>query len=893
MKNRILCGRCRAVTSLLAAGVLSVSGGDPPVPPRVELVATNPAIDVLSWPQSGTPFYLEEMVSLEPPRVWTPVDLEPETVDGVAKVLVPKTGGLRFFQLRHDPDLTTLLLDHGRQVAVDLPLVDAGDGEYLDLPFLDRFEPRRLGPLHGVPRVAGAGFVLTPGLWEIPLQTFCLKTGTPGPGVGTGFLPASFAGPRADVLQKILDAYSGDPTADQEETQILLWAVVVRTHLDRVPAAIRALADRWLSADDIRRLNAAADRKAALEAAFAWRYRRLLLGPGGLFEDLPPTVKEALQWDAEFEEALGRATELSYEDLQNLAFAAAPPPVPPGPQREIPYGRWVWMPDSDTPAGGCVARFLVLWYAETVVQFCVPEEITIETDGLGRITRLADRMGNEIVVGYDAAVAPLAVAGDAGLTGHAFDEIRLKGPPDPDDPRRLLAVTHQGTGWVFVGTPGGGGTPGAGARFPDPVGRYAFAVEQKAEVARLDRELSRVHAGRPPGRGTDAERLLNLAHFCEGLRLALIAAEPDDGPEFPHLADRLGLAQRAWVAEFARFCASGSGPGLLGSGPTPGWGARVRNFLNRLFPSRRQPVYFSPVNSGQQYVAPSYRPSNSQVQDYQTLNQQYQQALKPVDKLFWFLPMPDLFKVPRTVVTKGISWQLPWWEYAGRKIADPEGKLKPPWLMAGSRGAPVPAGPQPAGAGRADYDVPSVEVVWDPGPIEGSPGISPARLAAVREFVGTMLRVSAHLQAAALAMDRQWGAFEAGDELWYRLQGAYAVHQLRSAGAALWDVADAIERLTGVIRDEGTEDLWVTREEIEGIRQGLVTDGFPEETKAGFRAAGFTEAQIEACRQVSVDWAPDADGYPVLGALDGLGPVLREYGAWFLQFPAPFDPAAN
>ena len=59
---------------------------------------------------------------------------------------------------------------------------------------------------------------------------------------------------------------------------------------------------------------------------------------------------------------------------------------------------------------------------------------------------------------YDESVAPLTVPADGAIIGDAFDRIRIQGSPDPEDPRRLLEVAHDSVGWVFVGTPNGGGT---------------------------------------------------------------------------------------------------------------------------------------------------------------------------------------------------------------------------------------------------------------------------------------------------------------------------------------------------------------------------------------------------------------------------------------------------
>jgi len=462
--------------------------------------------------------------------LWHPVDAVPE-IDGDAwRVVLPKREGLRFYQLRYDPDWSSIFWDYGRKLAADLPMQGGDPGEYLDLPFLDAFSPWRLAPLWTVPRLGQGGYVLAPGLWEVSLQTFCLKAGTGAPGGGDGFVPASFQGPRADLIRKVLDGFSADPSGGQESTQILLWAILLRTRMDTLPVPVQALANQWFSEADIQRLNVAAERKHALEDAYAERFKRWFFGPGGVFEDLPQEVQDAILWDAAFEEALAGG-EVSYEELQELAFAAAAPAAPDEPPPpEIPYGRWVWMPTEDNPPGGYLIRFLVYWYGETLVQFCVPENLTVESDDLGRITRIADLAGNEILTTYDPTVAALAVAGDAGVTGHAFAEIRLKGPADPEDPRRLLEAVHEGVGWVLTGTPAGGGVPGAGARFPDAEARYNHALDQKAEIQRLDAELQRIYPGRSPGQPDSAARLLNLAEYCEGLRLALAEAEPDDSP---------------------------------------------------------------------------------------------------------------------------------------------------------------------------------------------------------------------------------------------------------------------------------------------------------------------------------------------------------------------------
>ncbi|MCP5520795.1 MAG: hypothetical protein H7A46_04535 [Verrucomicrobiales bacterium] len=875
----------------------------PPTPPELTLVVTDPQWDVLSWPQSAEGFYLEEASGLVPPVIWHPVDAVPLSDGDLWRVALPKREGLRFFQLRYDPDWPSIFWDYAHKLAADLPVKAGFSDEFLDLPFLDAFAPWRLAPLWGVPRQGEGGYVLAPGLWEIALQTFCLKAGTGAPGGGDGFVPASFQGPRADLLLKVLDGFSADPSGGQESTQVLLWAMLLRTRMDSLPGPVQALANQWLSEADLQRLNVAADGKHAIEDAYAERFKLWFFGPGGVFEQLPREVQDAILWDAGFEESLASSVELPYEALQELAFAAAEPAEPDGlPPRDIPYGRWAWMPTDGNPPAGYLIRFLVFWYGETLVQFCVPEEITVETDVFGRITRIADLGGNEIHTSYDATVPSLAVAGDDGVTGHAFGEIRLKGPADPEDPRRLLETVHAGVGWVLSGTPAGGGTPGAGARFSDPQGRYDHALSQKAEIRRLDTELQRVHPGRTPGPLDSVARLLDLAEYCEGLRLALLEAEPDDSPEFPYLADRLGLAYRAWVAEFARFCAGEGGapvrslpgePPELAGPPQPGWGGRIKNFLSRVFPRYKPPYYMQAANSGSQNLGLSPVPTNAQTQSGQALQQQYQQAVKPLDKLLSLLSLPFPLKAHRKAIDAGISWNFNLWGRAGDAVNDPEGYAKRHGLKftRASRTGLAGAG-APSGMAGLDYDVPTVPLFWDYGPVEVDPDITPARLEATTVLIDRLMRVSACLQAATVAIERQYGALQAGDGYWYRLQGAYAVCHERAAGSALWDAAGAIEAWIAVLRDEGVEDPWITREDLEQIIGQLRTEGFSEWKKASFRKAGLSEEAIEECLQASLDWTPELDGYPLFGSLEEVARVSRELGASLMQFPVLPDPAS-
>lgn len=895
------------------------SRAEPPTtpPPRLLLSLTNGSSDVVSWPATADGYYLETASDLGTPAVWTPADTEPQAEGGLLRLVLPRAEGLRLFQLRRDPDLASLMFDHARKLAADLALVSVTGHEYPDLPFLDPFAPRRLAPLSFTPRVVAGGFVLTPGLWEINLRSFCLKMGTPGPGEGDGFLAGPFEGPRAGIVAKVIRGYSLDPGGDQESTQILLWAIILRTRIDSLPAPIQALAAAYLPADDIQALNTSADRKAALETAYGRRYTRFLFGPGGLFSGLPEDIRKSLAWDAAAADALAHSGQLSFEEIQSRVFAATPPSLPAEPGREIAFGRWSWVPSENHPPGGYLLRFLIASYDETLVQFCVPEDIAVETDALGRITRLADGMGNEIRTTYDPSVPPLPVTGDDGVRGYALASIALTGPADPDDPRRLLRATHNAVGWVLSGDPVGGGTPAASDRFPAATTRYTWALRQRVELARLDAELTRVHPGRTPGPAASAGRLMQLAHYCEGLRLALLAAEPEDGPDFPLLADRLGLAYRAWVSEFARFAEGTSGPAqrTLASAsspsPTPDLGntppaargpdsatpnavpkrSRYRAFMDWYDDWLSGRTKAQPALQNQQDVSYSSKPTAGQVNQDHQLVQQYQQAVKPVRILFGFLPLPGFLSINKVSIDGGIVASLNLWGTTTDRIFAAKAEPVAPGLNAtptvpglhtgrlASTALPIP-----------DYQVVTVEHYWEIGPVTGGNGISQARLDATRNLIEALMRGAAHLYAAQVASDRQLGAFQAGDTEWYRRQGACAIAQQRAAGTALWNAADAVIAWTTLMREENVDDPWISKTDLEQILDRLRTQGFTADELETFRKAQVRDADIEACRRWVLDWAPTEDGYALFGRMEEMTETFRQLGTYLLTFPDPFWP---
>lgn len=868
---------------------------------KLNIVYSPPTGVTLTWPQTAVERVLEQADSLAPPVVWKPVAAAVTMSGNLNTLTLPGAGAPQFYRLKGMVDIAQLMRDHAANLAADLPLQVSLTNAFPDLPFLDDFNPTLLGPLSRVPTGTNGSPILFPGLWEIELESYCLKTGTTGPTEGDGYLPLAYAGPRADIIQKVLQGLNPEANIAQESAQILLWAIILRTPLETLPAAVQDLARQLLSADDLRRLAVAVAAKTALEDEYVARMTDVFLGPDGLFKDLPASIRDSLRQGNQFETSLRENANVSYDTLQSLAFAPESLVELAGTPREIPRGRWAWIPASPSAPYGFLARYLPFFYDVTIVQYCVPEDLAIEADNLGRITAIEDGQGQRIETVYEDTLAPLEFNGDPSVRGYAFRSIRLIGPADPENPRQLLEATKGGLGWTLVGVPAGTqtSTPGGG-RYVNADQRYAWTLTRIAELNRLDREFTRVHPGRPAVAPGITANLINLAGYGEALRQALAGAFPEEDPQGPYLADRLGLAYRAWISQLTAFCV-----GNPGASPTPlrttppdednpaplasirASGTGVSGFsLDSLFFWRKpkpapKPVtsswyeYTDNLNHGipSVYVhAGSYGTQNLGLSNNKTQGARQRanedlvyvrdasgKLLYVVNKAHSVAGVPAPWTVPLQVVKAIIDGTVNLF-YAA---ADILGSLDPP---------------------RSDFTTLAVASIVDPGPLTPDPGMSAQRLQAARAFLEADLRLAANFHAAAVSYERQGGAVRAANHRWSVLQAAAVVHFQREAARAMLDTADALERWLNVLLEEGVEDYGVEKPVFPAIRDAFRA-GFPAETIAALRQLGLADEEIDRCRQGLIAMTLNED---VLGMLDSsalLFQALRQAGRQLMTLP--------
>ena len=240
--------------------------------------------------------------------------------------------GTRSLLGRDDEAVTTSIRDAD-------PKPSAVDGFALD---------RRLyRPLLAAPRTRGGALLLKPGVYAATVRSYCLHAGTHAPSSGDGYLYAPLKGSRAGIIRSILSRSSAHPEIRQEDVQILIWNVLLRTKPDTYSPDQQAAARKLLSSQELLDLEGGAlgvIPEAALD-------RTLAAAPAALQGPL----RAANDLRALF--ARGGAT---YEEIERIAVLP-----PSGAKSAIPAGQWSRHP------GGFFVRYLPEGYRRTRVEVLV------------------------------------------------------------------------------------------------------------------------------------------------------------------------------------------------------------------------------------------------------------------------------------------------------------------------------------------------------------------------------------------------------------------------------------------------------------------------------------------------------------------------------------------
>lgn len=398
------------------------------------------------------------------------------------------------------------------------PISTSLEDALTEVPFLDDFNPEIVTPLTVLPRGVKGGFLLHPGLYKLNAESYCLHAGKYGPGRGDGYLYAPLKGSRAGAIRHILQRSVERPEIPQQDIQVLLWAILSRTKISDLSPNVQTAAGKLLTPEEIFELNGGAWGLIS-DSQLRQAIDRL---------NLPPAVQQVLAAETRLRSLLTGGGS-SYEELERIAVLFGDAPIGEG-SHEVPQGRWSYHPN------GYFIRYFPSGYPLTRVEVSVPASLQIQTDQLGRITRIADRNGNSIETDYDDSLAPLTVAGDAGIKGYAFRSIRfVRRLEIPPEVVLDLKTQWDNQGWTFVGVPASQGrVESPASRFADAAGRYQWAKVHQEQIAELDRHFQ------PQGNLAAA---VNLGNYATALSQVMQNA-PASQKEWA--TSQLDLVKQAW-----------------------------------------------------------------------------------------------------------------------------------------------------------------------------------------------------------------------------------------------------------------------------------------------------------------------------------------------------------
>lgn len=293
-------------------------------------------------------------------------------------------------------------------------------------PEFDRVQWRGFTPVTSADRNPDGEFHLKPGRYQLDLQGFCARGYTYGPTDGDGYLRGAWQGSKAELLREIVQRYTVmSDTVDQRDVQLLIWAVLARTH----PEDMRGGAQRAL-------VQLLGDRGAELMARGALGYvadaaAERLFGP--VNRQLRPLLEYENRMRGMFSDA-----NRTYEDFERATMRPQPSA---GTRTEIPSERWNLHP------GGYLVRVSAKGYSRMTMQVVVPQRPEITRDKWRRVTRFA--IGDYVMsIDYRDQGPGTPYPGDRGLTAHAVSRVRIDVPAD-----RGGALTRDVDAWVFTGRP--------------------------------------------------------------------------------------------------------------------------------------------------------------------------------------------------------------------------------------------------------------------------------------------------------------------------------------------------------------------------------------------------------------------------------------------------------
>ena len=252
------------------------------------------------------------------------------------------------------------------------PITTNFDHAITEVMLMGHFDPPEsaFSSLSDLDQNENGDYIVREGLYSAFNKSFCLKAGTYGPSRGDGHLLAPLAGPKAFLVEKLLENWlTRDPSIPQRDVQCLIWAIIARTDVDKMDNRYKLVLARLLDAEDMTKLAANSLKDKALE-----------LGIDKAKDEIPPEVYKVYAAERDLRSLYSKANS-TYEQFESYAVLAG---IAPAEHliRETSKARWSWHPN------GYFIRMTPHGYSSTKVDVYIPGEVTAITDEQGRIQYL-------------------------------------------------------------------------------------------------------------------------------------------------------------------------------------------------------------------------------------------------------------------------------------------------------------------------------------------------------------------------------------------------------------------------------------------------------------------------------------------------------------------------
>ncbi len=252
----------------------------------------------------------------------------------------------------------------------DLPITTSVSDSTGEAPELDGYEPKDPALLTEMPRTSEGGFYLLPGDYEYTAQTYCLRPGTYAPKVdGPGYINAELKGSASGMVRTALERSVAHPDIEQQQIQLLLWAITARVELTNMDPEVQRAASVLLTPLQLAQLSS-----NAIGAVSQPLLDKAL-------QSVPSAARQAVEAQAVVRNALAQAGS-TYADIEHAAVLIGDAPAQ-SQVRNIPWGRWSRDPN------GFFVRYLPSDYTSTVVQLHVPSDTPAARYASGRLVLAA------------------------------------------------------------------------------------------------------------------------------------------------------------------------------------------------------------------------------------------------------------------------------------------------------------------------------------------------------------------------------------------------------------------------------------------------------------------------------------------------------------------------